>query len=710
MEGDRLVHLRFIKELSKYQFEAPKPLKNLDEELIKLSKSGVLTKDTLFEFAKLISCFIRLKKYKFEGVLLEWLSTVEIPAKATSFCEHFTEEGGFNLDMLPLLGDATLSVENAKKNISRELSKYLHSEKLAPYLVDRQLHYLGKDELLLLRAGFNSVLKAKIISRSASGFFYVLPSSVESLKDDLEHRISRLEELEYEVCKTLSITLTELLPFLKFINKQFDRYDHYQARVLFARLNDYEFVENIGGNKLFVSNFVHPALDKNSAKSFNISLDKKVLIVTGVNAGGKTMLLKSILSVCWLSKYMIPMHLNADKTYVPNFSTINLILDDPQSVQNNISTFSGRIRAFSSIMNSKPGIVGVDEIELGTDSDEAAALFKVVIEDMIARGFSVVVTTHHKKLASMLASNDDVELAAALYDEVNERPKYEFLQGIIGKSYAFETALKYGIPKYLINKAKEAYGEDKERLSELIEKGYTLQDRLGSELKEAEKEREKLKIAKLRFEEERENEKKEWQTKRFALEKNYSDAINAAKEAAKLTDSKDIHRALNAANERYKELAQKKEAAKKESFVVGDFATYRNSKGQIEDIGKDVTLNVDGRRLRIDKKLFFAEAVKSQKIKQKQKAPKLNLEKSQTALSVKLDLHGFRAEEALEALDKFISDSLMAGFEEVLITHGIGAGKLASIVKSYLKTHPGVAYIEDAPASMGGFGATIAHL
>lgn len=710
MDGDRSLHLKYIKELSKYQFDSPKQLKNLDDELIKLSKQGILSRESLFEFSKLVSYFIKLKKYKFEGVLSEWMGSIDIPQKAVSFCDFFGGDGEFNYDILPQLASAKQSVEAAKKNITRELSKYLHSDKLAPYLVDRQLHYLGKDELLLLRPGFNAVLRGKIVSRSAAGFFYVLPSSVENLKDELERRISHFEELEYSVCKDLSLALTELLPFLKFINKQFDRFDHYQARVEFARSNDLEFIENIGGQKIVLSDFKHPALDQKSAKSFNISLDKKVLIVTGVNAGGKTMLLKSILAVCFLAKYVIPMRINAYKSFVPSFQTINLILDDPQSVQNNISTFSGRIRAFSGMLSSKPGIIGVDEIELGTDSDEAAALFKIVIEELIARGFFVVVTTHHKKLASMLASNDDVELAAALYDEEKELPRYEFLQGIIGKSYAFETAVKYGIPKFLVDKARKVYGEDKERLSELIEKGYLLQDRLNLELKDIEKERERIKIAKLKFEEEKEREQEEWQNKRFSLEKAYKEAIDAAKEAARKSDTKEIHRTLNVANQKYKEISEVKPPQKRESFAVGDFVMFRNTKGVIEDIGKDIWLGVDGRRLKIDKKLFFEEARKTQKpYKQTSKAAKLTVQKPQTG-GVKLDLHGCRVEEALEMLDKFISDALLAGFEEILVYHGIGTGRLAAAVREYLKAHPSVAYVEDAPISMGGYGATIIHL
>ncbi len=88
-------------------------------------------------------------------------------------------------------------------------------------------------------------------------------------------------------------------------------------------------------------------------------------------------------------------------------------------------------------MKVKNAIVGVDEIELGTDSDEAASLFKVIIEDLIKNDIKIIITTHHKRLAALMASNPNVELIAALYDEENQKPTYQFLQGTIGSILCF---------------------------------------------------------------------------------------------------------------------------------------------------------------------------------------------------------------------------------------------------------------------------------
>ena len=237
-------------------------------------------------------------------------------------------------------------------------------------------------------------------------------------------------------------------------------------------------------------------------------------MITGVNAGGKTMLLKSILSAVYMSKYLIPYSAN-HTTIIGTFKYIEAILDDPQNVKNDISTFAGRMVQFSKLFTKKDAIVGVDEIELGTDSDEAASLFKVILEELMAKNIKIIVTTHHKRLASLLSANENVELIAALYDEQNQRPTYKFLQGTIGQSYAFETALRYHIPPFVVKKAKEVYGEDKERLNELIQKSSQLQIEYEQKIKTLDKQIAKTKQLKKSLQEKSLKLDKEFQTKKI---------------------------------------------------------------------------------------------------------------------------------------------------------------------------------------------------
>ncbi len=300
----------------------------------------------------------------------------------------------------------------------------------------------------------------------------MVPHNISELKQRRSDLINKQEDVLLKFCKQISSMFEKHLMFLKFINKEFDRVDHYQARIFFAKANDRNFLLPSKNNSCKLVDFRHPAL--HGAKPITIDFTKSVIMITGVNAGGKTMMLKSILSAVLLSKYLLPY--NAHKSsQIGSFKNILAVLDDPQSVKNDISTFAGRMVEFSTLFSKKNAIVGVDEIELGTDSDEAASLFKVIIEELIKKDIKIIITTHHKRLAALLASNDKVELVAALYDEKNQRPTYEFLQGTIGKSYAFETASRYGIPHNIIKLAKKVYGEDKDKLNELIERSSDLE-------------------------------------------------------------------------------------------------------------------------------------------------------------------------------------------------------------------------------------------
>ncbi|MDD3598399.1 Smr/MutS family protein, partial [Sulfuricurvum sp.] len=423
-------------------------------------------------------------------------------------------------------------------------------------------------------------------------------------------------------------------------------------------------------------------------------------------AGGKTMLLKSLLSASLMAKYLIPMKINASKSRIGSFKRIEAVIDDPQSVSNDISTFAGRMVQFSHLFEHKSALVGVDEIELGTDSDEAAALFAIVLDELIKRGQKIIVTTHHKRLAALMADRDDVELMAALYDEERRVPTYEFLQGVIGKSYAFETASRYGINPAIITRAKALYGENHEKLSVLIERGSELERELKRKNREVDERLEALKTQEAALKEAREELRHELDKEKAKLRAGYDEAIREAKEAARGHDMAAIHRQLNKAQAKLPKAEPIKIAEPEPiKYEVGQAVKYRTQRGTVVSVGaKDAMIEVEGMRLRVK----LTDLKPSGNLPKKPKVTVTSQVEQKSGL--KLDLHGLRGEEACERMDKFLSDALLQGFDEVLIYHGIGTGKLAYAVKEFLKAHPSVKSFADAPAHMGGFGAKVVRL
>ena len=707
LEGDINVHYKIIQNLQNYDLKTPPKVDNLDSALMYLQKQGILKIYEIYEFTKIINYFNYLKKFNFEDKLAVWIDKVVIPNELNGILAAFDENGeliqGFNED----LDRVNQNLYSNRDEIKQKLYSVINSKNIQPYLVDHQVHLVHGEQTLLVRGGFNHSLKAKVLDRSQGGFFYVLPHSVAQLKQKQSDLANIKEEIIYKISKEFSALLTKHLMFLKYINKEFDRYDHYQARIEFARQGDRNFIlpKVSNNNKIQkLVDFKHPAL--HDPKSVSIDFSKSVIMITGVNAGGKTMLLKSILSAVYMSKYLIPY--NCDKsTSIGTYKNINAILDDPQNVKNDISTFAGRMVEFSKLFTKNNAIVGVDEIELGTDSDEAASLFKVIIEELIERNIKIIITTHHKRLAALLASNDNVALIAALYNEEAQKPTYEFLQGTIGKSYAFETAQRYNIPLGVVKKAKEVYGEDKDKLNELIERSSELEREYRQKILLLDQKIAKNEQLEKNLKEQKESIDKKLIEQKDKLERQYQDAIDEAKKAVKLTNSKEQHKVLNKAHKKKSSIKIEKNQ-EPIKLKVGDRVKYNNTKGVLLSIkGKKASVETDdGMKLQLP----LSSLKRSGNIPViKPKNVKINIQKPQTG-HVKLDLHGQRAEEAIENLDKFLSDSLIAGFDEVLVYHGIGTGKLSYAVKKFLDTHPSVKSYNDASAKEGGYGAKVIKL
>ena len=701
MQGDINQHYRYIKALSKIQFPQPASVPNLDMELARIKKQAILSLDEIYAFVTMFSYFNTLSAVGFTEPLISWIQGIEIPEEIVDIIGYFTDEGQINPERDPELYKLERAIKQNKTDIKDTLYKLAHSSKLRDYLVDTQVHFNGGEETLLVRGGFNNAIKATVVARSPGGFFYILPQSISHLKEKESALLSSKEEIVYRYCKEISAVFFKWERFLAFINKEYDRFDHYQARVSFARAKEYEFILPSKSKRIKLEDFAHPAIQK--PVPISMDFNKQIMLVTGVNAGGKTMLLKSMLSAVYMSKYLLPFKCDASKTEVGHYKSIEAVIDDPQSVKNDISTFAGRMQEFAKLFSKEDAIVGVDEIELGTDSDEAASLFRVMLDELRKKGISFIVTTHHKRLASLMATDDEVELIAALYDEERRLPTYTFLQGSIGKSYAFETAQRYGVPIAIVNQAKKVYGEDKGNLNELIEKSTTLEREMRMKIAKIDQALKAVEDKKQKLEEDEFKLQEQHRKAVATLENRYNAATKKAREALKSKESTEGRRLLNEAHKR-KDFKQK-ELTKidDEPLKEGDKVKYRSHKGELISLrGKDATIIVDGLKMRVPlSQLKRRGDIPNVKLKPKLRKPKVdvNVEKSSASVSVKL--LGMYADEAIDTVDKFLSDALVNNLNEVQIIHGTGGGVLSRLVGEYLKKHPKIGKFYRMPGNLG---------
>ena len=701
VNGDLALNFARLGELSSAKLTAPKPVIALSDAIERLGIMAVLHISEIYEFSKIISYFIYLKNQQIGTKTDEYLAKIEIPDKIAEICSYFAENGELKDSVDERLVGINEAQRRLKSQIDESLRSLMRSKSLANYLVDFNVHFISGCECLLLRGGFNASIKGAVMGRTQAGYFYVFPSSIEALKNEQSALLDRKEEIIYEHAKRISALFSQNVKFLRFIDGAFDYIDALLARVFFARSRDYSFVMPSNDGVIKLCEFAHPALK--NPKRISIDFTRSVLLVTGVNAGGKSMLLKSVLSAAFCAKYLLPLSINASKSKISSFKEIDAIIEDPQNVKDDISTFAGRMQSWSKLFGKKNLLLGVDEIELGTDAAEAAALYSVLIEELIKNGIKMIITTHHKQLALNLSKNENVELLAALYDEKNSRPKYEFLAGIIGKSYAFETALRYSVPPSIVEAAKKLGGG--ESFNEAITKAINLELELKTKIKATDEKSEKLDSLIENLKEQKIAANDELKALRAKLEREFFYAISEAKKAINLKDTKEKQRSINKANELAKAI-EKPQIAPAPVLKIGDSVKYGNIKAKVLSLSKnDANIEANGIKMRVP----LTSLTKGGVIVQSPATAQVKVEAARSA-SVMIDLHGLRSEEAVERLDKFISDALLAGLDEVLIKHGIGTGKLAYAVKEFLKAHPSIKGFRDGAPNEGGFGSKIVKL
>ncbi len=704
MGGDTTIHAKFIKALDKIDLPTIKEVSALDDSILRLSKDGVLRLNDIYEFVKIVEFFNKLKATSLPAIWSEYLASVDIPKEILEITTYFRDDGLLESSKIEELFDVENSLKNIKQHKKDRLISILNSSSLSSYLVDSQVHLYYGQESLLVRGGFSRVLKANVIGRSSGGFFYVVPHALEELTNKESRMLDLKEEIYQKWAKEFSSIFAKWWRFLQFLNKEFDRVDHYFARAMFLRGRDFALMLPNKGKTIKLAAFAHPAIA--NVVPIDIEFKNQIMLITGVNAGGKTMLLKSILSAALMSKYLIPFSCNEHKTQIGSFDKIEAILDDPQSVKNDISTFAGRMVEFRKLFKLKNAIIGVDEIELGTDADEAAALFRSLLEELSSRGLYFIITTHHKRLASLMASKDNVELIAAIYDEEKRVPTYTYLSGSIGKSYAFETALRYGIDALLVKRAREFLGQDKEQLSKLIEQSTQLEINMRQKVKEAkealksaQEKEQKLEALKQRLMQEQKDALSE-------LELKYQKALKDVQSALKKAENPDARRLLNRAHKAKSDAKIKEQPKKELNLKVGLSVKYKGMQASIISIkSKEVLIEANGMKLRVPKsELRAVESTK--KVKKPKPVINVSVAKPQNS-KISLKLLGYRADEAEEEVHNFLSNALLQGFSEIEIIHGSGAGVLSKVVSELLKKHPKVKSFERVK---GNLGATIVKL
>ena len=504
-----------------------------------------------------------------------------------------------------------------------------------------------------------------------------------------------------------------------------------------------------GGLRLILQKARHPLLERNlKAKggrvvpiSLELEGDRRQLVITGPNTGGKTVALKTIGLLALMAQAGIPVP--ADRADLPIFDSVLADIGDYQSIEQNLSTFSAHVTNidFISRTATPKSLVLLDELGSATDPEEGAALAVAIADHFRRTGCISVISTHHTSLKVYAANARGVVNAAVGFNETTLQPTYELRIGVPGASAGINIAQRLGLNSAIVDSARSRLGTQVQDVARFL-------DRLHAELRETEAERLRLKTREDELEREKSRlaseGRKDQQAKIKEMEKKLDsvlrdfeyharEAVNAIQDrAAAQKLSKDAERRIAKLRREFREQFDSTIVAHTTGADHGDPNAQPQVVKQVSE-GDTVKLKSVGRPAKITRKIdddHFEVEVGSMKMKiarddiaevivQATDSPvkaarargiSVSLESDDSNAPSEINVIGRTVDDATREVEKFVDRAFLAGLPRVRVVHGSGMGILRKALRQYLQSHPHVATIAEPPQNEGGAGATVVEL
>lgn len=636
------------------------------------------------------------------------------------------------------LGELRHGIQQLRGRIKRILEDLLASETLAGVFQDRIITERGGRYVVPVRADHRGQLKGFVHDESASGqTLYLEPTSVLERNNELQ-TLRREEKREEErILRRLSAAVRQQAEALRFNQDILARLDFIAAAARFSRAVEGVAPHLAAEPVAELKAARHPLLlfhaDGTPRREGAIPVDLLLgagvdtLVVSGPNTGGKTVALKTagLLVLMVRSGLHIPCH---PDSRVHPFGKIFADIGDEQSIEANLSTFSGHLVRIRRILETSDGdsLVLLDEIGTGTDPAEGGALALAVLDSLRARGARTIVTTHLNLVKSYAHLRGGVENAAVEFDAQTLAPTYRLHYGIPGASSAFTIARRLGLPEEVLAMAGRYLGDGEREGLELLEELNRLRRQLAQELDEAKRLRRRAgeeweKRQRLLGElEERQREILEKATRRGEqlvgdAERQVKSLLRQAREVASSPpEEARIAGEMRAVREEMaaaRPLPQRVGATPQEVTpgellrvtALGTEATV------VRRQGDEVELDLRGKKLRLP--LAALEQFSPRRFaRQGSGRSVITGRVERERFEPRLLLIGKRADEVLPLLDRFLDDALLHDRRVVEVVHGAGEGILRRTVRDFLAGHREVVAFHAGDIARGGDNVTVIEL
>ena len=697
--------------------------------VIRASIGGILGISSLYDILHALKLASDLKNISIEdnkaGELIKLITIDQNLLKDLD--KAIVDRENLSNNASPLLRSLNRKKIQKTEEANEKLKSFVNSKANEKYLQDVLITVREGRYVVPVKREYKGMISGITHDVSSSGgTYFIEPQSIVNINNEIREIEIQIDEEINRILKDFSNRIGRAKDELTYNFELMTELDILHAKAQYAINHGHTKPIFTDDGSVDIRQMFHPLIDPEVVVKTDIEMDSdlKVLVITGPNTGGKTVVLKTvgIISLLAQSGCFIPA---LEGSKIPIYKNIYTDIGDEQSIEQSLSTFSSHMVNIVNILSSKEenSLYLFDELGAGTDPTEGAALAMSIIDSLREKDVKVLATTHYAELKLYALSTDGVVNGSMEFDVGSLKPTYRLNIGLPGRSNAFEISKKLGLEDEYIRKAEEYISENNlefENVLAEIEK-----NKVYAETQKAEYE------SKLKEFEDRERKNKE--------------EIEKLKEKAR--------KELDKANEEAREIYQKAKRDYEEIIKDANKLVHsidNNSAREIQETRTHIRKNIDklqsDNKKRLPKSNVSAEDVKIgstvkiisiDKVGQvvdlpnengdlivqvgilkvnsnlkPQKERKKSSFRNTKAMDIKteIDLRGVDTEELYDRVDKYLDDCVMSGLKEATIVHGKGTGALRKATHELLRNHPHVKSYRLGEVGEGDTGVTVVTL
>lgn len=727
----------FVKEFGFPQFDG---LGDVIEFIEKIKKGSAITIKSIYQIGTTLKCIRGIKDYLSQrrvSYLQYYFDNIhffkpleDLIFKVIKDGEEISDFASTNL--FNIRKEIRSKIAEIKRNMSNILKTY------SKYLQENIFTIRGDRYCIPVKSEYKSHIQGIVHNQSSSGSTYFIePLVLVNLNNEVNELMENEKEEIQKILKSICIKIYDEIDFIDLSVKNIYFLEFIFCKVAYANeIDGIMPIINCDENIHLISSR-HPLIknDKVVPLTLNFSQERRSIVITGPNTGGKTVALKTLglMHLMGLSGMFIPAY---EGTEIMFLDEIFADIGDEQSIENSLSTFSSHIKNIVNIINSLKSktLILLDEVGSGTDPEEGSALAISILEYLMNKGCKIMATTHYTQLKTYAIESNDVENASMEFDIETLKPTYRLNVGIPGKSNAFIISKSLGMNEEIISNANKYLSGDTIKFEKIIRSLEEKQSEAIKNNKEIEILKQENKILNEKLHKRLDSIEKEKikiiEMANAESQKIINDAKSEVDHILKTINNlemnginsdriKDLESARREMKRKIDEQNKLKEVNKKTKNNSCNVKFEIGMEAYLDKISQNVTIltktdskgnvTVQAGILKLNVNVLELEPVSVVKNEKNLRTKKdVKLRTRGAALSV--DLRGMDVIEAMNEVDKYLDDALVSGLHEVTIIHGKGTGTLRKAITDFLRTHIHVKSYRLGEYNEGGHGVTIVYI